>query len=175
MFFHQKVIWLLSTGLNPKLCHLSLERSELLLPAHSLSSNCKQNPAWSKGQVAKHCNRGQAASNLRWQLISEHYSSCPVCSSWTLLTSSQHQLLIRNAEEMSTTRLEVQNPPSSCYREKQNLTPRGICFFYFHLCFPLFLFTDRILPIHNGLPQGTLPPDWNALIQEDILTLSKGE
>lgn len=46
-FFHHKVIWLLSTGLNPKLCHWSLERSELLLPAHSLSSNCKQNPAWS--------------------------------------------------------------------------------------------------------------------------------
>ena len=30
-------------------------------------------------------------------------------------------------------------------------------FFYFNFCFLLLLFTKRILSIHNGLPQGTLP------------------
>ena len=44
-----------------------------------------------------------------------------------------------------------------CYLEEQNLTPCWICFFYFNLCFPLLLFTKKILSIHNGLPQGTLP------------------
>ena len=44
-----------------------------------------------------------------------------------------------------------------CNREEPNLTTRWICFFYFNLCFPLILFTKRILSIHNGLPWGTLP------------------
>ena len=44
-----------------------------------------------------------------------------------------------------------------CYREEQNLATCQICFFYFNLCFPLLLFTRRILSIHNGLPRGTLP------------------
>ena len=35
-------------------------------------------------------------------------------------------------------------------------------FFYFNLCFPLLLFTKRILSIHNGLPLGTLPLCLNA-------------
>ena len=44
-----------------------------------------------------------------------------------------------------------------CYRGEPTLTPCRICFFYFNFRFPLFLFTNRILFIHNGLPQGTLP------------------
>ena len=44
-----------------------------------------------------------------------------------------------------------------CNREKPNQTTCWICFFCFNLCFPLLLFTKRILSIHNGLPQGTLP------------------
>ena len=43
----------------------------------------------------------------------------------------------------------------NCYWEE--LTPRWLCFFYFNLCFPLLLFTKRILSIHSGLPWGTLP------------------
>ena len=45
----------------------------------------------------------------------------------------------------------------NCNREEPNLAPCWICFFYFNLCFPLLLFTKRILSIHNSLPQGTLP------------------
>ena len=45
----------------------------------------------------------------------------------------------------------------NCNREEPNLTTSWICFFYFNLCFPLLLFTKRILSIHNGLPRGTLP------------------
>ena len=41
--------------------------------------------------------------------------------------------------------------------KSQILTTCWICFFYFNLCFPLLLFTKRILSIHNGLPWGTLP------------------
>ena len=44
-----------------------------------------------------------------------------------------------------------------CYREEQNMIPYWICFFYFNLCFRLLLLTNRILFIHNGLPQGTPP------------------
>ena len=44
-----------------------------------------------------------------------------------------------------------------CNREEPNLTTCWICFFYFNLCFPLLLFTKRILSIHNGLPRATLP------------------
>ena len=36
------------------------------------------------------------------------------------------------------------------------MTPGQICFFYFNLCFPLLLFTKKILFTHTGLPQGTL-------------------
>ena len=43
-----------------------------------------------------------------------------------------------------------------CNREEPNLTTCWICFFYFNLCFLLLLFTERILSIHTGLPQGTL-------------------
>ena len=39
----------------------------------------------------------------------------------------------------------------------QGRTPCWICFFYFNLCFPLLLFTKRMLFIYNGLPQITLP------------------
>ena len=46
---------------------------------------------------------------------------------------------------------------SFCNREEPDLTTRWIFFFYFNLCFPLLLFTKRILSIHNGLPRGTLP------------------
>ena len=46
---------------------------------------------------------------------------------------------------------------SSCNREEPNLTTCWICFFYSNLCFPLLLFTKRILSVHNGLPRGTLP------------------
>ena len=49
-----------------------------------------------------------------------------------------------------------------CYRREPILTPCWICFFYFNFCFPLFLFTNWILFIHNGLPQGTLPPCLNV-------------
>ena len=53
------------------------------------------------------------------------------------------------------------NPPLLyfCDRGEPNLTTGWICFFYFNLCFPLLLFTKRILSIHNGLimPRGTLP------------------
>ena len=35
-------------------------------------------------------------------------------------------------------------------------------FLYFNLCFPLHLFTKRILSVHNGLPLGTLPLSLNA-------------
>ena len=44
-----------------------------------------------------------------------------------------------------------------CNREEPNLTTSWICFFYFNLCFPLLLFTKRLLSIRNGLPRGTLP------------------
>ena len=47
-------------------------------------------------------------------------------------------------------------PTHSCNKEEPNLTTCWICFFYFKLCFPLFLFTKRIQSIHNGLPRGTL-------------------
>ena len=40
-------------------------------------------------------------------------------------------------------------------REEPNLTTCWIYFFNF--CFPLLLFTKRILSIRNGLPRGTLP------------------
>ena len=43
------------------------------------------------------------------------------------------------------------------YREEPILTPCWFHFFYFNVCFPLLLFTTRILSIHNCLPQGTLP------------------
>ena len=46
---------------------------------------------------------------------------------------------------------------SVCNREELNLTTRCSCIFYFKLCFPLLLFTKRILSIHNGRPPGTLP------------------
>ena len=46
----------------------------------------------------------------------------------------------------------------NCNKEEPNLTTCWICFFYFNLCVRLlFLFTKRILSIHNGLPGGTLP------------------
>ena len=45
----------------------------------------------------------------------------------------------------------------NCYREEQNLTTYWIWFFNFNLCFLLLLFTKRILSLHNGLPQETLP------------------
>ena len=44
-----------------------------------------------------------------------------------------------------------------CYREEQNLTTYWIWFFNFNLCFLLLLITKRILSLHNGLPQETLP------------------
>ena len=46
----------------------------------------------------------------------------------------------------------------NCNREEPNRTPHGICSFYFNLCLLLLLFTTRILsvPVHNGLPRGTL-------------------
>ena len=44
-----------------------------------------------------------------------------------------------------------------CYREEQNLTTYWIWFINFNLCFLLLLFTKRILYLHNGLPQETLP------------------
>ena len=37
------------------------------------------------------------------------------------------------------------------------MTPCWICLFYFNCCFPFLLFTKKILSIHNGLPQETLP------------------
>ena len=43
-----------------------------------------------------------------------------------------------------------------CNREEPNLTC-WIYFFHFNLCFPLLLFTKRILSIHSGLPWGTPP------------------
>ena len=44
-----------------------------------------------------------------------------------------------------------------CNREEPNRTPCWLCFFYFNFCFPLLLFTKRILSVHNGLPRRTLP------------------
>ena len=46
---------------------------------------------------------------------------------------------------------------ANCNREEPTLTTCWICSFYFNLCLPLLLFTKRILSIHNGLPQGSLP------------------
>lgn len=40
--------------------------------------------------------------------------------------------------------------------QELNLTTCQLCVCYFDLCFPLLLFTKRILSIHNGLPQRTL-------------------
>ena len=45
-----------------------------------------------------------------------------------------------------------------CNRKEPNRTTCWICFFYFNLCFPLLLFTKRILCIHNGLPRGNRAP-----------------
>ena len=39
----------------------------------------------------------------------------------------------------------------------ESLTTCWICFFYFHLCFSLLLFTKRMLSVHNCLPWGNLP------------------
>ena len=49
-----------------------------------------------------------------------------------------------------------------CNREEPNLTTCWNCFFYFNLCFPLLLFTKRILSIRNGLPWGTLSLSLNV-------------
>ena len=48
-------------------------------------------------------------------------------------------------------------PPISCLYYREELTPCWICFLYFNLCFPFFLFTKRTLSIHNGLSWGTFP------------------
>ena len=41
--------------------------------------------------------------------------------------------------------------------QELNLTTCQLCVFYFNLCIPLLLFTQRILSIHNDLPGRTLP------------------
>ena len=40
--------------------------------------------------------------------------------------------------------------------QELNLTTCQLCVCYFDLCFPLLLFTKRILSIYNGLPRRTL-------------------
>ena len=50
-------------------------------------------------------------------------------------------------------------------REEKSLIPCWICFFYFNPCFSLLLFTERILSVHNDLPQGTLPLSLNAKLK----------
>ena len=47
---------------------------------------------------------------------------------------------------------QLPGPSFTCCREKPILTPCCIC--YFALCFWLFLFTERMLSIQNGLPWG---------------------
>ena len=59
-----------------------------------------------------------------------------------------------------------------CYREKPILTPCWICFFYFNLGFPLFLFPKRKPSIHNGLSWEPCPSAWmlnkNAFVQDPV-------